>query len=209
MKAHHFFTPEENKKITATIKEVESRTDGEVVVMVVDSSAPYVEAEFLGAIILGSFLALVLTDLIFDDSLLYYIPLSILFFFPFRWLCARLPALKVLFLSLKRKEEMVKMRALSAFYEKGLYKTRYHTGVLFFLSLLERKVWVLADKGIHAKMDQETLDQFALIVSKGIREGRACEALKEAIEGIGRLLAQHFPVSPGDTDELPDQIMTG
>lgn len=209
MKADHFFTPEEHKRITTIIKEVESRTDGEVVVMVVDSSAPYVEAEFLGAIILGSFLALVLTDLIFHDSLLYYIPLSILFFFPFRWLCAKLPGLKVLFLSLKRKEEMVKLRALTAFYEKGLYKTRHHTGVLFFLSLLERKVWVLADKGLHARMDQETLDEFARIVSKGIREGRACEALKEAIEGIGRLLAQHFPVSPGDTDELTDHVMIG
>lgn len=208
MKAAHFFSQEENNKITAAIKEVESRSDGEVAVMVVDHSAPYIEAEFLGGVILGSLLALIITDLFLHDSLLTYIPLSFIFFFPFRWLCAQVPALKNVFMAVKRKEEMVKLRALRAFYEKGLYKTRHHTGVLFFLSLLERKVWVLADKGIHKKMDQETLNRFAQMVSQGIKDGRACQALCQSIEGIGRLLAQHFPVTPGDIDELPDEVMT-
>ncbi|MFH0787498.1 MAG: hypothetical protein V2B13_07765 [Pseudomonadota bacterium] len=208
MKAAHFFSQEENKKITAAIKEVESRSDGEVAVMVVDHSAPYIEAEFLGGFILGSLLALIITDLFLHDALLTYISLSFIFFFPFRMLCAQVPALKNVFIAVKRKEEMVRLRALRAFYEKGLYKTRHHTGVLFFLSLLERKVWVLADKGIHKKMDQETLNRFAQMVSQGIKEGRACQALCQSVEGVGRLLAQHFPVTPGDIDELPDEVMT-
>ncbi|MBA4394024.1 MAG: hypothetical protein C0407_10770 [Desulfobacca sp.] len=212
MKATHFFTQEENKKITAAIKEIESRSDGEVAVMVVDQSAPYIEAEFLGGIILGGLLALIFSEILVDffphDSLWYYIPLCFIFFFPFRWLTARVPAIKTVFMTVKRKEEMVKLRALRAFYEKGLYKTRHHTGVLFFLSLLERKVWVLADKGIHKKIDQETLNRFAQIVSQGIGENQACQALCRAIEEIGRLLVEHFPVTPGDIDELPDQVLT-
>jgi putative membrane protein len=212
LKAAQFFTQDENKRITAAIKEVESRSDGEVAVMVVDQSAPYIEAEFLGGIILGSLLALIGTEVLIDwfshDSLWVYLPLSFIFFFPFRWLSAQVPAIKTVFMNVKRKEEMVKLRALRAFYEKGLYKTRHHTGVLFFLSLLERKVWVLADKGIHKKIDQETLNRFAGMVSKGIKEDRACPALSQAIEEIGRLLAEHFPVTPGHSDELPDQVLT-
>lgn len=209
MKADRFFTEEENKKISATIKNIESRTDGEIAVMVVDSSNHYREAEVLGGVILGSLLALIVTVLFFHDSLWVYISLSILFFFPFGLLCARLPKLKAVFLSVKKKEETVRLRALRAFYEKSLYKTRYHTGVLFFISLMERKVWVLADKGIYKKMDQETLNQFAGMVSQGIKEGKACEAsLCQAIEGVGRLLAEHFPLTPGDTDELPDRVIT-
>ncbi len=209
MKADRFFTEEENRKISATIKDIESRTDGEIAVMVVDSSNHYHEAEVLGGVILGSLLALIVTVLFFHDSLWVYISLSILFFFPFGLLCARFPKLKAAFLSVKKKEETVRLRALRAFYEKSLYKTRHHTGVLFFISLLERKVWVLADKGIYKKMDQETLNQFAGMVSQGIKEGRACDAsLCQAIEGVGRLLAEHFPITYGDTDELPDQVLT-
>jgi putative membrane protein len=118
------------------------------------------------------------------------------------------PILKAAFIGVKRKELTVRQRALSAFYEKGLYKTRKNTGVLFFLSLLERRVWVLADKGIYEKIDQETLNRFATIVSQGIRDGRACDALCDAIRRSGELLTKYFPVTPGDTNELPDKIMT-
>ncbi len=84
-------------------------------------------------------------------------------------------------------------RAERAFYEKGLYKTRENSGVLFFLSLLERKVWVLADVGIYKKIDQETLNRFANTVSQGIREGRACDALVPGDKGIGRSACLALP----------------
>ena len=110
-------------------------------------------------------------------------------------------------MGIRRKEEAVRLRAERAFFEKGLYKTKKNTGVLFFLSLLERKVWVLADKGIYEKMDQETLNRFANEVSRGIREGRACEVLSQAIRKIGGLLSQHFPITSNDTDELPNEVV--
>jgi putative membrane protein len=107
-----------------------------------------------------------------------------------------------------RIEAAVRQGAVQAFHEKGLYRTRKNTGVLFFISLLEHKVWVLADKGIYEKIDQETLNRFAQAVSQGIREGRACDALCQAIKDAGEILAKHFPLTPGDTNELPDRVMT-
>lgn len=208
MKAAQFFTPEEKERIKTTTHSVESRTDGEIAVMVVDQSDRYPDAEIFGGVVFGSLLSLVVSDLFFDDSLFYYIPLSFFLFFPFRWIGATLPRLKLLFIGPQRKEEAVRRRAVQAFYEKGLYKTRFHTGVLIFLSLLERKVWVLADVGIYEKMTQETLNRFSQEVSLGVKEGRACESLCQAIEGIGQLLAQHFPITPGYIDELPDEVMT-
>lgn len=116
--------------------------------------------------------------------------------------------MKTALIEVRRKEHAVMQRAVRAFYEKGLYKTKKNTGVLFFLSLLERKVWVLADKGIYEKIEQETLNKFAKIVSQGIKDSRACDALCEAIKEAGALLAQYFPITPGDLDELPDKVMT-
>jgi putative membrane protein len=116
--------------------------------------------------------------------------------------------LKAAFIGLRRKEHAVRLRALRAFYEKGLYKTKKNTGVLFFISLMERKVRILADSGIHEKIGQETLDKFAGHVSRGIREGRGCDALCESIQEAGDLLARYFPVTRDDTDELCNDVMT-
>jgi putative membrane protein len=207
-KADHFFTAEERERLKALTKEVESRTMGEIVVMAVDRSDHYFETDVLGGIILGSLFSLIVTLLFFHSSIWSYIPLSFLFFFPCWFLLQKLEALKKLFIGIKRREEAVRLRAERAFFEKGLYKTKRNTGVLFFLSLLERKVWILADKGIYEKMEQETLNKFAKEVSRGIREGRACDALLQVIQEIGNLLSQHFPITPDDIDELPNEVMT-
>ena len=207
-KSETFFTTEEKELLKTATHEVESRTIGEIVVMVVDYSDHYIEGEVLGSVLLGSLLSLILSVLFFDASLWFYIPLSFIFFFPCWFLFIKVDILKKPFLGIRRKEEAVRLRAERAFFERGLYRTKKNTGILFFLSLLERKVWVLADKGIYQKMNQETLNRFANEVSRGIREGRACEALSQAIREVGTHLAKHFPATPGDTNELPDDIMT-
>ena len=208
VKAEKFFKSEELERITKTIHEVESHTIGEVAVMVVDSSDHYIEAEILGGIFLASLLSLVMTTLNFHSSVWAYISLSFILFFPSKYLFEKIPVLKTAFMGVKRKETAVMQRALRAFYEKGLYKTRKNTGVLFFMSLLERKVWVLADKGIYEKIQQETLNRYSKIVSQGIKDHRACDALCDAIKESGELLAKHFPITPDDTDELSDEVMT-
>ena len=207
-KAKRFFTEEEAERITETTRDVETRTIGEVAVMVVGSSSRYVEAEILGGIFLGSLISLIITALYFNSSVWSFIPVSLILFFPSRFLFSKFPVIKTSFIGFGRKEETVRQRAVRAFYEKGLYKTRKNTGVLFFLSILERKVWVLADKGIYEKIEQETLNKFAITVSHGIKEGRACDSLCDAIREAGELLAKHFPVTPGDTDELSNKVMT-
>ena len=207
-KSERFFTAEEKGRLKTATHEAESRTIGEIVVMVVDHSDHYIEAEVLGSVLLGSLLSLILTILFFDSSLWFYIPLSFIFFFPCWFLFIKVEVLKKTFIGVRRKDEAVRLRAERAFFERGLYRTRKNTGVLFFLSLLERKVWVLADKGIYKKMNQETLNRLANEVSRGIKEGRACDALSNAIREIGVHLAKHFPITSDNANELPDDVMT-
>ncbi|MBI5638919.1 MAG: TPM domain-containing protein [Nitrospirae bacterium] len=207
-KSTAFFTEDEKNKIEKTVHAVECCTIGEVAVMIVDSSDEYREATMLGGIFLSALAAFALAEMLFDASITFFIPLCILLFFPFKMLFTLIPKLKISFIGRIRKEEAVRQRAVRAFFEKGLYKTKANTGVLFFLSLLERKVWVLADKGIYEKIDQETLNGFAQTVSQGVKDNRAGEALCTAIKGAGDLLAKHFPIVHGDTDELSNKIMT-
>ncbi|OGW29652.1 MAG: hypothetical protein A2X59_12895 [Nitrospirae bacterium GWC2_42_7] len=207
-KADTFFSIEEKKKIEETIQSVECCTIGEVAVMVVDSSDEYREATVLGSLLLGACVSLLLSEAFLSASLNYFILLSFLFFLPMQMLFKALPVLKTSFVGRRRLEEAVRERAVRAFYEKGLYKTKANTGVLFFLSILEHKVWVLADKGIYEKIEQETLNNFAQTVAKGIKDNHAGDALCQAITTAGELLTKHFPLTQGDTNELSNRVMT-
>lgn len=202
-----FFTKEEREKISLCTREVESRTAGEIAVMVVERSERYKDAEVAGGFLAGGLLALVLTVFYFHSSLWWYVFLNFICFIPGFLLFRKFAILKSAFVGPRRREEAVRERALRAFYEKGLYRTKDKTGVLFFLSLLERKVWVLADKGIHEKITQERLNKFAAKVSKGMSSGQGCESLCEAIHEAGDLLAKHFPKKADDIDELPNDVL--
>ena len=206
-RAEMFFTEADKERLRAAVLDVESRTIGEVVVMVVDASDDYPEAEIIGGIFLSILVSLILTFLFFHASIFWFVPISLVLFFPSKLLLRSLPDLKKPFLGADRKEEAVRTRAFVAFYEHGLDKTSQNTGVLFFLSLFERKVYILADQGIYSKIGQETLDRYARIVAEGVKKSRACNALCQAIQDTGQLLSTHFPTIAGDTNELPDAVI--
>jgi putative membrane protein len=206
-KAHLFFSVGDKERIKEKTREIEGKTSGEIAVVVVDKGGRYREAEFLGAITAGNIVSLLLTLYYFHESIWWYVPFTFVFFFPFLVLFQRFPFLTIGLAGRMRINEAVKKRALQAFYEKGLYKTKDQTGVLFFISLLERKVWILADKGIHEKIKQSVLNKFAGYVSQGIREGHPADALIEAMDEVGKLLAQHYPRKADDVNELSDGVM--
>jgi len=103
--------------------------------------------------------------------------------------------------------EAVRERAVRAFFEKGLYKTRDETGILIFISILERKVWILGDKGINAKIAPQFWSSLADELSAGLRQNRACEALCTVIEKCGEILKEHFPKRVDDVNELEDELI--
>lgn len=208
MQAENFFSPTEKERISQAIAAVEKLTAGEVAVVVANESDRYPESTILAGITLGGVVGLIVTDLLFHDSLWFFLPLTTVAALLIGWLTGKVPSLKRLFVPHARLEEEVAQRALQVFYDKGLHRTRDATGVLFFISLLEHKAWVLADQGIYQKISQEKLNQHAVSVAAGIKQGRAAEALCQEIQQVGITLAQHFPIKPDDTNELSNEVQT-
>lgn len=207
--AETFFTEAENQQIAATISGVEKKTSGEVAAMVVAASDTYPEASLLAGLTIGGLAALIITDLFLGDSLGYFLPLLACGATLVGSLAKISPPLLRLFIPGSRLEARVAERAVRAFYEKKLHTTRDNTGVLFFISLLEHKVWILADSGIYQKISQDALMAHANEIASGIKQGRACNALCRQIEAVGVILAQHFPIKADDTNELSNQVLTG
>lgn len=209
MKASTFFTEKDRKRIENTIQSVERRTAGEVAVMIVDRSDTYPEASLRGGLILGGLVALAGADLLRVDSLWVFLPSALTMGALFHLAVGRLPLLTRLFAAGARMEAQVRRAAERAFYARGLHRTREQTGILFFLSLLEHRVWVLADAGIYRKINQDTLNGFATEIASGMRRNQGTEALCRQIEAAGALLAAHFPAPNDDVNELPDEVIVG
>lgn len=209
MNAEIFFSEDEKKQIAMAIADVEKKTSGEVAVMLVDRSDTYPEGRIIAGLLAGCTVALFLTQQFFNESLWYFIPLAAALSFLFGWAIIFSPPLFRYFIPAARLESEVQERALRAFYEKELYRTRDKTGVLFFLSLFEHRVWVLADSGIYSKINPEELQEYARDIAQGMKQGNACHALCREIERVGKVLAENFPLKAGDTNELGNELIIG
>ena len=205
MTAHDFFTSAERERIRLAVEAAGATTSGEIATMVVERSDSYREAETLGAVLGAALVAFVAAVASHHVTIWSYVPLAFILFFPSRWLILRVPALQRPFIGRRRLVRAVRDRAVRAFYEKGLYRTRHETGILIFISLFERKVWILGDRGINGKIPPESWHHLARTLSQGLREGMACEALCTVIARCGEELACHFPREADDVNELPDE----
>jgi len=208
MKAESFFTAEEQERIRKAVVAAEQKTSGEIVPMIVASSDRYAEVETAGLAIglgVGTLATFVSHDpwSSIHSQLLWSLAGAALGFA----VCS-VPAVKRRLIPKDRIESAVDLRSLAAFAAHGLHHTRAHTGVLILISLLEHRVEVLADKGINEKVSAGTWDEIVHIITAGLKSGNACDGFCQAIERCGEILAQHFPRSPDDQDELANKLVT-
>jgi putative membrane protein len=141
------------------------------------------------------------------DQVLWLFLGLLLLVFPLARLSLRAPTLLRLFINGKRAAVEVERAAVARFYSEGLQGTRDATGVLIYISVLERRVWILGDRGINERLAPQVWQGFVADLVAGIKQGRQCEALCAAIEGIGALLQTHFPRKPDDRNELSNLLI--
>lgn len=206
--ATDFFTPAEKETIRNAVAQAEMRSSGEIATMVVWESDRYREAEELGALLLAALVGVAFAVALHHVTIWTYIPLVCLLYFPALLLLRRFPRLKLSFAGARRQAESVAERALVAFYQQGLYRTEQETGILIFISLLERKVWILGDRGINQKIPPGYWESLAGQLAQGIRSGQAAETLCQVVAACGGELARHFPRTSSDRNELSDDIIT-
>lgn len=107
-------------------------------------------------------------------------------------------------------ELRTRRRAAAAFLEQEVFQTAGRTGILLFVSLFERRVVILADSGIHARVEEGEWDGIVARIVDGIRRGEAEAALVAGVRACGDLLARHgLSRPPGRGNELADDVRRG
>ena len=97
-------------------------------------------------------------------------------------------------------------RAADVFKELSMHKTELRNGVLFYLSVKDRKFAILGDAGINTKVPAGFWDSIKEIVLNHFKDGLYSKGLCEGIEKAGLKLSEHFPYSKDDVNELSNDI---
>jgi putative membrane protein len=213
MTTEDFFPPSEKERLVAALREAERKTSGEIVPYIVGRSDAYPEAPWRagvlgGALVLFFFSFLDITSMAWMPITIANIGLFTVAGFMFgAGIVFLLPSLRLVFVPQRSLELRVRARAQTAFVAEKIFLTRERTGILIFLSLLERRVIVLADDGISSKVAQEAWDEIVRIILDGIKQKRPAEGLLRAIEACGTLLqSSEVTRRSDDTNELSDSI---
>ena len=96
--------------------------------------------------------------------------------------------------------------AARVFHRVGMARTRDRNGVLFFVSIHDRRLAVIGDRGIHAAVPVDFWSSVIARVEAHFARGRFADGLIDGIEMAGGALSRHFPPRPDDVNELPDAI---
>jgi putative membrane protein len=105
------------------------------------------------------------------------------------------------------KHRRVRRRAVAIFQAAAAGRTTGRTGILIYLSMAERRAEIVADEAILKVTDEHTWGEAMTALIADVREGRPGDGIVAAIERVGAVLAQHFPRSAADTNEIPDKLI--
>lgn len=212
-KLSNLFSSADLARIAEAVKAAEGQTSGEIVPYVVERSDGYEAAIWRGGFALSALVWLVvllwyeLSTTWFAFGLVEILLSLVLAQGLGMMLTLLLPALKRFFAGQIALTRAVQQEAHTAFLREEVFKTRERTGILLFMSLFERRVVVLGDAGINAKVAQEEWEEVVQIIIAGMRAQQPAEGLIAAIQKCGALLQKQGVLRRSDdSDELANTL---
>ena len=96
-------------------------------------------------------------------------------------------------------------RAVECFGRLGVWDTEHNSGVLIYLLLADRRVEIVADRGIHGKVGSAAWEAICGEMQQEFARGQFERGAVLGVRAISDLLAAHFPPSGEGANELPDK----
>src|SRR5262249_10317544 len=112
-----------------------------------------------------------------------------------------------LFTPQQQMGDEVTARAKQVFFDRSVRRTVAGTGVLIFVSLLERRAAILADESVVEKLGQAALDELCRQLTASLATMSTTTALCEVIAAAGKRLSSTVPRSAADVNELSDALV--
>lgn len=215
----------ERDLVTAAVTEAERGTNGEIVTIVSERSDKYHDVGLhyaLAAMLLAVALFAAFPETIeaaigwlangWGDRpgttalLLALLGVETIIFLLVRYTLAWMP-LRLRLTPKATRARRVRRRAVQYFKVGAERRTAERVGVLLYLSLDERIAEIVADEAIHAKVPPERWGDAMAALIERVRRGQAGEGMAAAVAAIGAIIAEHFPKTADNPNELPDRLI--
>lgn len=96
-------------------------------------------------------------------------------------------------------------RALDVFAQLRVWDTAQNNGVLIYLLLADRKVEIVADRGIHAKLGDATWEAICRAMEAEFRNGNFEQGALIGVQQVADYMSTHYPQMGEAANELPDR----
>lgn len=213
-------TPAERDAVSAAVSAAEAGTDGEIVTMIAPVSDAYRDVPpqygLLAALLVPALVAIEPARLpLISDGwsapelwlvIFAVMLLQVIAFLIVRYALARM-AWRLRLTPRATKRRRVRARAVELFRVAAEQRTAKRVGVLLYLSTGERMAEIVADAAIHAKVPPERWGDAMAALVEEVRMGRPGAGMVAAVGAIGAIIAEHFPKTDADTNELPDRLI--
>ena len=186
-----------------TVREIETLTAAEIVIVVRGRSGSYRHADYLCGAILA-FIGLVFVLFSPFEFHTYWVPVDVaILFVAGAFVSSRSDVVRRVLTSKKFKANAVRKDAAAMFYEAGIANTRAENGMIVYLSLLERRLEIIADRGILKTIPPLKWNH-SVFELKQVGATPTPDKLISALRELGALLAEHMPATGENPNELAD-----
>lgn len=216
---------QDHQRVSTAISAAEKASDGEIVAVVTDLSDPYHDVALhwsvLAMIAVLAWAAACpsclrwLYDAILGEwglepslrELLTFLMILAVVKFTAVLLILKYMPLRLALTPGSTKTRRVRRRAISIFRAGAERRTIGRTGILIYLSMAEHRAEIVADEAITKVTTPETWGEAMAALLVEVKQGRPAEGICAAIAEVGEVLAEHFPRSSADTNEIPDKLI--
>jgi putative membrane protein len=189
--------------LAQAVRDIEKNSDAEIVIVVRGRSGTYRQADYLcgGILALAGLVFVLLSPFDFHT---YWVPIDVVaLFIAGAYASSRTNFLRRALTTRKFRAQAARTGAAAMFYEAGIANTSAENGLLIYLSLLERRLEVIADRGILKAVPALKWNN-SVFELKRVGRDPTPEKLVEAIRKVGLLLVEHLPATGENPNELPD-----
>ena len=201
--SHAKYDQAASENIARAVRDVEKATDAEVVIVVRGRSGSYRHADYLFGALLA-FVGLLFVLLSPFDFHTYWVPFDVALLFAVgAFGSSKSDTIRRLLTTDGFRTKAARAGAAAMFYEAGIANTHAENGLLIYLSLLERKMEVIADRGILKTVPPLKWNH-SVFELKEVAQKCEPEDLINALRNLGAVLAEHLPATGENPNELAD-----
>lgn len=205
-----FLTDEDITKISQAVHGAEEKTTGEIVPVIVHRSSAIGHVPLsltLIFLLIIMFFEFPWKDILFVAPWIYLWPLLAIVLYVFSYFLSRSHIIQRILVPNFDEASQAFRRAQLEFYLNGVNDTKQATGILIFVSVMERRAVILADKGIAERIPPEAWQVLVDKLSQRLRKGEWSAGFQDCISECGVILTAHFPRNDEAHNELRNDLV--